>query len=345
MKSKRESRTNKVGLTYSDYRDLPSSLCKGCGHDSITSQIISVAYELNLAPHEIIRLSGIGCSSKSAAYFFGRSYGFNSLHGRMPSLGTGALVANHQLSAIGVSGDGDTASIGMGQFKHLLRRNLRMVYIIENNGVYGLTKGQFSATADLGQELKYAGRNEFPPEDLCMEAIISGCGFVARSFSGDPKQVRELLKAALSHRGTAVLDIISPCVTFNNDDSSTKSYSWGKENAEALQDIHFVPFQNEIAIEELNPGETRPVELHDGSRILLQKLEENYDPTDRMSAIESLETARRLGQFVTGLIYVNQERPSLTEILDLIDTPLTMLPDEKLRPSAESLHEILQSYS
>ncbi|MGB3713929.1 MAG: 2-oxoacid:ferredoxin oxidoreductase subunit beta [Candidatus Promineifilaceae bacterium] len=345
MSSKRGPRTNELGLTYSDYRDLPSTLCKGCGHDSITSQIISVAFELSLKPHEIIRLSGIGCSSKSAAYFFGRSHGFNSLHGRMPSLGTGALVANQHLAAIGVSGDGDSASIGMGQFKHLVRRNLRMVYIIENNGVYGLTKGQFSATADIGQELKYAGRNEFPPEDLCMEAIISGCGFVARSFSGDPQQVRELLKAAFSHRGTAVLDIISPCVTFNNSDSSTKSYRWGKDNAESLIDIHYVPVQEEIAIEDFTPGETRSIDLHDGSRILLQKLDEHYDPTDRLSAIGRLETARQRGEFVTGLIYVNQERPSLTEILDLVDTPLAMLPDDKLRPSAEALRDILRSYT
>jgi 2-oxoglutarate ferredoxin oxidoreductase subunit beta len=344
MNSKQSSRVNEIGLTHSDYRDLPSSLCKGCGHDSITSQIISVAFELSLKPHEIIRLSGIGCSSKAAAYFFGRSHGFNSLHGRMPSLGTGALVANRHLSAIGVSGDGDTASIGLGQFKHLLRRNLRMVYIVENNGVYGLTKGQFSATADLGQELKYAGRNEFPPQDLCMEAIISGCGFVARSFSGDPQQVRELLKAALSHRGTAVLDIISPCVTFNNASDSTKSYKWGKDNAESLQDLHYVPAREEISIEDFTPGQSRSVELHDGSQILLQKLDQNYDPSDRLMAINRLETARQKGEFITGLIYINQERPSLTEVLDLVDTPLSLLPEGKLRPSSQALQDILRSY-
>lgn len=345
MTSKRSPRVNELGLTYSDYRDQPSSLCKGCGHDSITSQIISVAFELSLKPHEIIRLSGIGCSSKAAAYFFGRSHGFNSLHGRMPSLGTGALVANHHLAAIGVSGDGDTASIGMGQFKHLIRRNLRMVYIVENNGVYGLTKGQFSATADLGQELKYAGRNEFPPQDLCMEAIISGCGFVARSFSGDPRQVRELLKAALSHRGTAVLDIISPCVTFNNANESTKSYRWGKDNAESLQDLHYVPVREEIAIEDYTPGESRSVKLHDGSKILLQKLDENYDPSDRLMAINRLEAARQQGDFITGLIYINQERRSLTEVLDLVDTPLSMLPESKLRPSSQALQDILRSFT
>jgi 2-oxoglutarate ferredoxin oxidoreductase subunit beta len=344
MKHPTKDRTNQIGLTYSDYRDLPSSLCKGCGHDSITNQIISVAYELSIQPHEIIRLSGIGCSSKSAAYFFGRSHGFNSLHGRMPSVGTGALVANRQLSALGVSGDGDTASIGLGQFKHLLRRNLKMVYIIENNGVYGLTKGQFSATADLGQELKYAGRNPFPPQDLCMEAIISGCGFVARSFSGDARQVRELLKAALSHRGTAVIEIISPCVTFNNAATSTKSYSWGKEHAESLQDINFVPHRQEITVEDFVPGQTRSVELHDGSQLQLHKLRKDHDPTNRQSAISLLEKVRLEEMYVTGLIYISQERPSLTEILELVETPLAQLSDEKLRPSAQALTDILGSY-
>jgi 2-oxoglutarate ferredoxin oxidoreductase subunit beta len=344
MSPKRNIRINDIGLSYTDYRDLPSTLCKGCGHDSITSQIVSVAFELNLRPNEIIRLSGIGCSSKSAAYFFGQSHGFNSLHGRMPSVATGALVANHHLSAIGVSGDGDSASIGLGQFKHLIRRNLRMVYIVENNGVYGLTKGQFSATADLGQELKYAGRNEFPPQDLCMEAIISGCGFVARSFSGDPKQVRELLKAALAHRGTAVLDIISPCVTFNNLDSSTKSYKWGKEHAEALHDINYVPPRDEIVVDNIQPGDITPVELHDGSRIVIRKLDGEYDPRVRRSALERLERAREGGEFITGLVYVNQNRPSLTEILELTKTPLTLLPDEKLRPSPEALSDILAAY-
>ncbi len=344
MKRQTKDRTNEIGLTYSDYRDLPSSLCKGCGHDSVTSQIVSVAYELSIQPHEIIRLSGIGCSSKSAAYFFGRSHGFNSLHGRMPSVGTGALVANHKLSALGVSGDGDTASIGLGQFKHLVRRNLRMVYIIENNGVYGLTKGQFSATADLGQELKYAGRNPFPPQDLCMEAIISGCGFVARSFSGDARQVRELLKAALSHRGTAVLDIISPCVTFNNAATSSKSYSWGKEHAESLQDLNFVPRREEITVEDFDPGQTRSIELHDGSQLQLHKLHDGHDPTDRQSALNLLEKSRLEDMFVTGLIYINEERPSLTEVLDLVETPLARLSDEQLRPSAGALTDILGSY-
>ena len=341
MTTRGAERTNSIGLTFTDYKGNPSTLCKGCGHDSISSQIISVAYELSIKPHEIVKLSGIGCSSKSPAYFLGRSHGFNALHGRMPSVGTGALIANHHLIALGVSGDGDTASIGMGQFKHLMRRNVRMVYIVENNGVYGLTKGQFSATADRGQELKYAGKNEFPPEDLCLEAIIAGCGFVARSFSGDPKQVRELLKAAFSHGGTAMLDIISPCITFNNRDDSTKSYAWGKEHEEPLHDINYVPKMEEIIIEDYEPGEVQIVELHDGSMIHLHKLEEDYDPTDRLGALHRLEWARQKEEFITGLIYYDSSRPSLAEVSNLGKTPLAQLPDEKLRPSPEALAEIM----
>ena len=216
---------NRIGLTKNDYKGGPSTLCKGCGHDSISARIMSVAYDLALQPTRVIKLSGIGCSSKTPAYFLNQSHGFNGLHGRMPSMATGAMLANRSLLAIGVSGDGDTASIGFGQFKHMVRRNTPVVYIIEDNGVYGLTKGQFSATADEGQELKYAGRNELPPLDICLEALVMDCGFVARSFAGDPRQVESLLKAAMSHRGTAVIDIISPCVTFNDHEESTKSYS------------------------------------------------------------------------------------------------------------------------
>jgi 2-oxoglutarate/2-oxoacid ferredoxin oxidoreductase subunit beta len=349
MTMKVNERTNAIGLAYADYKGGASTLCKGCGHDSISSQIISVAYELSIRPHEIIKLSGIGCSSKSPAYFLGRSFGFNALHGRMPSVATGALTANRNLLAIGVSGDGDTASIGLGQFKHMMRRNVRMVYIVENNGVYGLTKGQFSATADYGQELKYAGRNDFPPADLCMEAIIAGCGFVARSFSGDPKQVRELLKAALRHRGTAVLDIISPCVTFNNRDDSTKSYSWGKENQDPLHEIvfvapGFVPEQDEIVIEDYEPGEMRLVEMHDGSQIQLRKLEKDYDPADKLGALHRLQWAQEQQEFITGLIYYDGSRPSLAEVSNLTTEPLAALRDELLRPSPEALQEIMAAF-
>lgn len=343
MGSRRAERINLIGLSKTDYKGNPSTLCQGCGHNSIASQIIQVAYDLSIQPHEMIKLSGIGCSSKSPAYFLGRTHGFNSLHGRMPSIATGSLMANHTLHAIGVSGDGDTASIGMGQFKHMMRRNVRMVYIVENNGVYGLTKGQFSATADEGQELKYAGRNELPPIDICMEAIMAGCGFVARSFSGDAKQVRELLKAALSHGGTAVLDIISPCVAFNNHDTSTKSYGYGREHEDQLHEVGWVPPAAEIEIEDYAPGEMQVVEMHDGSHIQLRKLEEDYDPTEKMGALHRLMWAQEKQEFITGLIYYDGDRESLAEASDLTETPLAHLQGDKIRPSAESLEKIMAS--
>ena len=334
-------RTNAIGLTKNDYKAQPSTLCKGCGHNSILNQIIQVAYELSIKPHEILRLSGIGCSSKSPAYFLGQSFGFNSLHGRMPSIGTGAIMANHHLKAIGVSGDGDTGSIGMGQFKHVVRRNVRMVYLVENNGVYGLTKGQFSATADEGQTLKYAGTNPFPPVDVCVEAIASGAGFVARSFSGDAKQVRALLKAALSFEGTAVLDIISPCVAFNNQDTSTKSYSYGREHEAPLHDFGWVPTAEEIVINEYEPGAVRLVDMPDGSVIQLRKLETEYDPTDKMEAMQRLLVAHDKLEFITGLIYYDDSRPRLAEVNNLGDTPLSQLSDEQVRPSRETLSELM----
>ncbi len=269
-----------------------------------------------------------------------RSFGFNALHGRMPSVATGALTANHSLGAVAVSGDGDTGSIGLGQFKHLMRRNVKMVYIVENNGVYGLTKGQFSATADLNQELKYAGRNDLPPIDLCLEALVADCGFVARSFAGDPKQVVPLLKAALSHRGTALLDIISPCVTFNNRDDSTKSYAWGKAHDERINDFTYVPPQEEIRVD-YAPGEVKEVQLHDGSRILLKKIDESHDPTDRGKAIRLLEEAREKQQFITGLLYFNGDRPNLAEYEALSATPLALMPAEKTRPARDTLEKIM----
>lgn len=337
------TKTNAIGLSKKDYDGAPSTLCKGCGHNSIASQIVQIGFELNLRPHQIIKLSGIGCSSKSPGYFWGMSHGFNALHGRMPSVSTGALMANHSLRAIGVSGDGDTGSIGMGQFKHLIRRNVRMVYMVENNGVYGLTKGQFSATADEGLQLKYAGQNEFPPIDLCMEAIIAGCGFVARSFAGDAKQVRELVKAALSHRGTAVLDIISPCVAFNNEDDSPKSYGYGTKHEKPLHELGFIPHAEEISIEPMAPGEFRLVRLHDGSHISLRNLDSVYDPTNRLAALERLQRAQETREFITGLIYYNPDRPSLAEVEGL-DTPLALLSPEQLRPSKAVLEQFLQGY-
>jgi 2-oxoglutarate ferredoxin oxidoreductase subunit beta len=332
---------NALGLEKKAYQAAPSTLCKGCGHDSISQRIMNVAWELSLDQTQVVKMSGIGCSSKSPAYFMGWSHAFNGVHGRMPATATGAVVANRNLTVIGVSGDGDTASIGTGQFKHAVRRNVPMVYIVENNGVYGLTKGQFSATADLGQKLKYAGVNNLPPLDICMEALAANATFVARSFAGDPKQVESLLKAAFSHRGIAVLDIISPCVTFNNHDESTKSYSWGKAQETPLNELNFVPDYAEITIDSQYEGELQ-VAMHDGSRIVLKKLDPDYDPTDKLNAFRTLEEARQKQEFITGLIYVNeQERPDLHELLHYTGTPLVYLPDEKLRPDRATLNKVL----
>jgi 2-oxoglutarate ferredoxin oxidoreductase subunit beta len=259
----------------------------------------------------------------------------------MPSVATGALTANRSLMAVGVSGDGDTGNIGLGQFKHMVRRNVPIIYIIENNGVYGLTKGQFSATADMGQELKYAGKNEFLPIDLCMEAIIAGCDFVARSFAGDARQIDTLLDAAMRHNGTAVLDIISPCVTFNNDERSSKSYPFGKAHEEPLHEITFVPDAQEIAVD-YEPGTVLDVEMHDGSVIQLRKIDEDsYLPTDRVHALRLLENARAEGQFITGLIYINPKSESFPEKMHVPETPLAQLPAEKLRPSKETLDKLM----
>ncbi len=342
-KSARPSKVNLVGLTKSDYKGRTSTLCQGCGHNSISSQIVAACYEYSIRPERIIKVSGIGCSSKSPAYFMDRSHGFNSLHGRMPSIATGAVVVNRELTAIGISGDGDTASIGIGQFVHLLRRNLPMVYIVENNGVYGLTKGQFSATADKGQVLKKIGENPFLPVDVCMEALVANCGFVARSFAGDPKQVKELVKAALSFKGTAVLDIISPCVTFNNRDESTKSYAWGREHGTPIHDVTFVPRRDEIQVD-YGPGERKSVIMHDGSSLMMKKLERDYNPTDRNAAMTLLEEARNQNVLVTGLIYINKDQPSLQEVENLVDTPLTKLGEEYLRPSKESLVALQEQF-
>jgi 2-oxoglutarate ferredoxin oxidoreductase subunit beta len=342
-RSKRRHKENEIGLARTDYKGRPTTLCQGCGHNSISSQIIAACYETAVPPERVIKLSGIGCSSKSPAYFMSRSHGFNALHGRMPSIATGASMANRELRAIGVSGDGDTASIGIGQFIHLLRRNVPMVYLVENNGVYGLTKGQFSATADKGQRLKKLGENPFLPVDVCMEALVANCGFVARSFAGDPKQVRELIKAALSFKGTAVLDIISPCVTFNNRDESTKSYAWGLEHEDPLHDVTYVPRREEIQVD-YGPGEIRTVELHDGSNLMLKKLGRYHDPTDRGAAMELLEHARRKQVLVTGLVYVNKEQPTLQEIENLVERPLAHLQEGDLRPPAESLVSVNASF-
>lgn len=339
QKTKPRGNVNLVGLSKTDYRGKPTTLCQGCGHNSISSQIIAACYELDLKPESIVKFSGIGCSSKSPAYFLGRSFGFNGLHGRMPSLATGAMFGDHQQVAIGVSGDGDTASIGMGQFKHIMRRNLPFVYIVENNGVYGLTKGQFSATAESGLTLKGHGTNLYMPVDIAWEAVVGNATFVARSFAGDPKQVKELLKAALSHNGIAILDIISPCVTFNNTDESMHSYSWGRNHEVALHELSYVPPMEDIMVD-YEEGEMIDVTMHDGSTIVLKKLERDYDPTSRSRAISLLEEANRKDLLITGLIYIDTEQPSLFDIYNLTDGPLNRLEEHQMRPPAETIDQV-----
>ncbi|HEV8129900.1 MAG TPA: 2-oxoacid:ferredoxin oxidoreductase subunit beta [Acidobacteriota bacterium] len=332
---------NRIGLTLADYKGAESTLCAGCGHDAITSQIIRAFYEYGVVPHQVAKLSGIGCSSKTPAYFLNRSHGFNSVHGRMPSVGTGVFAANRTLLGIGVTGDGDTAAIGMGQFVHLLRRNVPMIYIIENNGVYGLTKGQFSATADKGSKSKSGVSNPLPAIDCCQMAIQLGCGYVARSFAGDPKQLVALIKGAIGHRGTALIDVISPCVTFNNHPDSTKSYDYAKEHEELLQEIGFVPYYEQISID-YDEGTTKDVVLHDGSHLRLKKLSRDYDPMSRLNAYRILEEARETGDLITGLIYIDPTQPDFVSLMNLVDEPLATLPLEKVRPGREALDEIME---
>ncbi len=339
----RRPRANRLGLSVRDYRGKPSTLCKGCGHDAISSQLIRAFFESNVRPHQVAKLSGIGCSSKTPAYFLGQSHGFNSVHGRMPSVATGAMLANRELVAVGVSGDGDTASIGIGQFVHLVRRNLPLIYIVENNGVYGLTKGQFSATADENAKLRSGEVNRFPNIDLCGMAIELGATYVARSFAGDPKQLVALLRGALAHSGTAVIDILSPCVTFNNHPGSTKSYTWGKDNEEPIHLVDFVPEFEQIEVE-YGEGESQDVQLHDGSWIRLRKLEEDYDPTNRRSARELMLEAQEKNRFLTGLLFVDPDKPTLLDTLEMTDTPLALLDESRLRPPPRVLDDIIASY-
>jgi 2-oxoglutarate ferredoxin oxidoreductase subunit beta len=339
IKTNSRVQVNIAGLSKADYRGNPTTLCQGCGHNSIASQIVAACYELDIVPEDIVKFSGIGCSSKSPTYFLTRSFGFNGLHGRMPSLATGALFADHNLKGIGISGDGDTASIGMGQFKHAVRRNLRLVYIVENNGVYGLTKGQFSATAEAGLTLKSQGTNPYMPIDIAWEALVGHATFVARSFAGDPKQVKALIKAALSHGGIAVLDIISPCVTFNNQDTATHSYAWGKEHEVALHELSYVPPVEEILVD-YELGENVEVTMHDGSLVVLQKLEREYDPTNRAEAIRVLEEANACNCLITGLIYIDTDQKSLDEIYNLPETPLNRLSQERIRPPRETIKTV-----
>ena len=332
---------NLTGLSKNDYRGAPSTLCQGCGHNSISNQIVTALYEMNVVPEDVVKFSGIGCSSKSPTYFLNRSFGFNSLHGRMPSIATGALFADHRLKGIGVSGDGDSASIGMGQFKHVMRRNVNMVYIVENNGVYGLTKGQFSATAEKGLSLKKQGENPYMPIDICMEALVSNATFVARSFAGNPKQVKELIKAALAHDGIALLDIISPCVTFNNQVNAFHSYAWGKDHEEPLQEISYIAPRSEIMLErEMAEGEVREVAMHDGSTVILKNLEKGYDTSSRYEALRVMEEAQSNKWMLTGLLYLDTSKPNLTSQYNLVDTPLNRLTEADLRPERSAIDKV-----
>ena len=341
--SSRPRKVNRLGLTPSDYKGKPSTLCKGCGHDAISSQLIRAFFESDVRPHQVAKLSGIGCSSKTPAYFLNHSHGFNAVHGRMPSVATGAVLANRRLVAVGVSGDGDTASIGIGQFVHLVRRNLPLIYIVENNGVYGLTKGQFSATADENAALRSGEVNRLPNIDLCGMAIELGATYVARSFAGDPKQLVALLRGALAHNGTAVLDILSPCVTFNNHAGSTKSYTWGKDNEEPIHILDFVPAMDQIEVE-YEEGTDQEVQLHDGSWVRLRKLERGYDPTDRRAAQELVLEANEKNLFLTGLLYLDTSKRTFLDSLELCDEPLALLPEDQLRPPPEVLDEVVASY-
>ncbi|HXX30224.1 MAG TPA: 2-oxoacid:ferredoxin oxidoreductase subunit beta [Myxococcaceae bacterium] len=335
-------KTNRAGLTLSDYKGAKSTLCAGCGHNAISERILDAMFELGIKPERVAKFSGIGCSSKSPAYFMSRSHSFNSLHGRMPSVASGALLANRSLLALGVSGDGDTASIGIGQFVHLMRRNLPMVYIIEDNGVYGLTKGQFSATADLGSTLKNGVVNELPPIDTCLLAIQLGATYVGRSFSGDRKQLSAMLKGAAAHRGTAMLDVISPCVAFNDHEGSTKSYAYTKDHDEPVHELSFVPSFEDIGIE-YDPGTVTDVRLHDGSRLQLHKLEESYDPRDKMGAVRRILEAQAGGEVLTGVLYVNTEAPTFHDLLGVTEEPLATLPEAKVRPPRAVLDEVMRS--
>jgi 2-oxoglutarate ferredoxin oxidoreductase subunit beta len=335
-------RINRIGLEVAPYRGGKTTLCAGCGHNAISERIIDAFFEMGVDPRGVVKLSGIGCSSKSPAYFLGASHGFNSVHGRMPSVGTGAMLANRKLLAIGVSGDGDTGAIGIGQFVHLMRRNVPLIYIIEDNGCYGLTKGQFSPTADVGSVLKNGVVNDLTPIDTCALAIQLGASFVARSFSGDKRQLLSILKASLSHRGTALIDVISPCTTFNDHEGSTKSYAYAKDHDEPVDEVSFVPYFEDISID-YEPGTTKEVRMHDGSRLYLKKLAEDYDPTDKLNAIRVIHETARRGEFATGVLYVEPDKDDFVTLLNVVDEPLATLPLDRVRPGREALDEIMES--
>lgn len=337
-----QSPKNEHGYTQDYYEGSISTLCAGCGHDSISAAIVQACFENNVEPHMVAKMSGIGCSSKTPAYFLSHSHGFNSVHGRMPSVATGANMVNKNLIYLGVSGDGDTASIGMGQFVHACRRNVNMVYIVMNNGCYGLTKGQDSATADVGSKNKSGNVNQFQSIDLASLALELGATFIGQSFSGDKAQLVPLIKAAMKHQGFAFLNVISPCVTFNNNVGSTKSYDFVREHQEATSKMDLVPFKSEITTK-YEEGTTQSVVMHDGSLINLHKLDKSWDPLNHISAMNALEKAREKGEILTGLIYIDEESRDLHNILNTSDTPLNQLTQDVLCPGTEKLKEINKS--
>jgi len=330
---------NKLGFTHRDYEGTVSTLCAGCGHDSISAAIIQAFFDLDVPPHRVAKLSGIGCSSKTPTYFLGNSHGFNSVHGRMPSVLTGANLANRELIYLGVSGDGDSASIGLGQFAHVMRRGVNMVYIVENNGVYGLTKGQFSATADKGSKAKRGAINNEESIDLVMLALEVGATFVARGFSGDKDQLVPLIRAAVAHQGAAFIDVISPCVAFNNHAGSTKSYDFVREHNEAVNRLDFMPTRAEITAE-YAPGTVRDVVQHDGSMLRLRKLHEDYDASDKLVVMNYLQQRKAAGEIVTGLLYVRPEAEDLHRLLNTVEAALNGLSEKELVPGAATLEKV-----
>jgi 2-oxoglutarate ferredoxin oxidoreductase subunit beta len=334
---------NSLGLTRRDYEGSMSTLCAGCGHDSITAAIVQAFWELEIPPHRVAKLSGIGCSSKTTAYFVQQAHGFNAVHGRMPAIATGASAAHRDLYYIGISGDGDSLSIGLGQLCHAIRRNVRMLYVLENNGVYGLTKGQFSASADVGSKSKKGEPNVQPPIDPVLLSLTLGATFVARSFSGDKAQLIPIIKAALRHHGFAMLDVISPCVTFNDHEASTKSYLYTRQHYHEVASVDFVPLQREITTE-YDEGSTRAVRMHDGSLIRFRKLQGEYDPTDREAAYQFVRAAQEKGEVVTGLLYLDERGADMHAVNNSVETPLVELPYEVLCPGSSALNALMEEY-
>ncbi|MCE2903019.1 MAG: 2-oxoacid:ferredoxin oxidoreductase subunit beta [Gemmatimonadaceae bacterium] len=337
------SRTNALGLTVRDYEGAMSTLCAGCGHDSVTAAIVQAGWELNLEPHRVGKMSGIGCSSKTTAYFMKQSHGFNSVHGRMPSVTSGASAANRGLTYIGISGDGDSLSIGLGQLSHAIRRNVNMLYVLENNGVYGLTKGQFSASADIGSKSKKGEANEQSPIDPVLLALTLGATFVARSFSGDKRQLVPIIKAGIAHKGFAIIDVISPCVSFNDHEGSTKSYAFTREHEVEAVHADFVPLQREITVPETDE-EVRVVTMHDGARVKLRSTASDYDPTNRESAYVHVRECQTRGEIATGLLFVDENGRDMHDYLRTPETPLVDLPFETLCPGSAAMDKLMERY-